>query len=71
MNAIIGFSELLNIGKLDFEKRKYYAKTIRNQGTLLLKFIDDITELIKFESGKAKIAKSKCNLNILLKEIMV
>lgn len=71
MNAIIGFSELLNIGNLDFEKRKYYVKTIRNQGTLLLKYIDDITELIKFESGKAIIAKSKCNLNILLKEILL
>jgi signal transduction histidine kinase/CheY-like chemotaxis protein len=71
MNAIIGFSELLNIGKLDFDKRKYYVKTIRNQGTLLLKFIDDITELIKFESGQAKIANSKCNLNILLKEILL
>jgi signal transduction histidine kinase len=71
MNAIIGFSELLNIGKLDFEKRKDYARTIRNQGNMLLKFIDDITELIKFESGQVKIAKTKCNLNILLKEIQV
>jgi CheY-like chemotaxis protein/nitrogen-specific signal transduction histidine kinase len=69
MNAIIGFSELLKIGKLDFDKREYYIRTIRNQGTLLLKFIDDITELIKFESGKVIIVKSKCNLNMLLKEI--
>ena len=71
MNAIIGFSELLNIGNLDFDKRKYYVKTIRNQGTLLLKFIDDITELIKLESGKVKIAKVRCNLNMLLKEILL
>jgi signal transduction histidine kinase len=71
INSIIGFSELLNIGKLDFDKRKYYVKTIRNQGTLLLKFVDDITELIKFESGKVKIVKSRCNLNLLLKEIMM
>ncbi|MBN1415379.1 MAG: response regulator [Bacteroidales bacterium] len=71
MNAIIGFSELLNIGNLDFEKRKDYVKTIRNQGILLLKFIDDITELIKFESGNVKIAKTKCDLNMLLKEIQV
>ena len=70
MNSIIGFSELLNIGKLDFEKRKEYAQTIRNQGNMLLKFIDDITELIKFEAGQIKITKAKCNLNILLKEIL-
>lgn len=71
MNAIIGFSELLNIGNPDFEKRKEYSKTIRNQGNLLLKFIDDITELIKFESGKVTIARTQCNLNILLKEILI
>jgi CheY-like chemotaxis protein len=71
LNTIIGFSELLNIGKLDVEKRKGYVKTIRNQGTMLLKFIDDITELIKFESGKVKIAKTRCNLNILLKELQL
>ena len=71
MNSIIGFSELLNIGKLDFDKRKYYVKTIRNQATLILKFIDDITELIRFESGKVKLVKSRCNLNLLLKEIMM
>ncbi len=71
MNSIIGFSELLNIGKLDFEKRREYAQTIRNQGNMLLKFIDDITELIKFEAGRIKITKTKCNLNVLLKEILV
>jgi len=71
MNAIIGFSELLNIGKLDVEKRKDYARTIRNQGNMLLKLIDDVTELIKFESGQVSIAKTKCNLNILLKEILI
>ncbi len=71
MNTIIGFSELLNIGNLDVEKRKEYVKTIRNQGNLLLKFIDDIAELIKFETGKVRIAKTKCNLNMLLKEIQL
>jgi signal transduction histidine kinase/CheY-like chemotaxis protein len=71
INAIIGFAELLNIGKLDFDKRRHYVKTIRNQGTLLLKFIDDIAELIKLESGEIMIARSKCNLNMLMKEILM
>jgi signal transduction histidine kinase/CheY-like chemotaxis protein len=71
MNSIIGFSELLNIGNLNYEKKREYINTIRNQGNLLLKFIDDIVELIKFESGKVIIARTKCNLNFLLKEILL
>jgi signal transduction histidine kinase len=71
MNAIIGFAELLNIGNLDYEKRKEYVNTIKNQGTHILKFIDDITELIKLETGELKFAKTRCNLNILLKEIEI
>lgn len=71
MNAIIGFAELLNIGNLDYEKRREYVNTIKNQGTHIIKFIDDITELIKLESGELKIIKTRCNINILLKEIEI
>ncbi|MBN2273387.1 MAG: response regulator [Bacteroidales bacterium] len=71
MNAIIGFSELLNIEKPDVEKRKDYARTIRNQGIMLLKFIDDIAELTKFESGKLIMTRTQCNLNSLLKEMEI
>ncbi len=71
MNAIIGFSELLNIGNLDYEKRKEYVNTIKKQGTHILKFIDDIAELIKLETGELKINKTRCNLNLLMKEIEI
>jgi signal transduction histidine kinase len=71
MNSIIGFSELLNIGNLAYEKRAEYVKTIRNQGIYLLKMIDDVVELTKMESGKITIRKSPCNIDLLLNEILV
>ncbi len=70
MNSIIGFSELLNIGNLSYEKRIEYVKTIKNQGTLLLKMIDDVVELTRIETGKATIRKSPCNINLLMNEIL-
>lgn len=69
MNAIIGFSELLNMSDTDTEKRKEYADIIKNKGTLLMKLIDDIIEVSKFESGNINIHKSKTNLHHLLNEL--
>jgi len=71
MNSIIGFSELLNIGNLPLNKRLEYVRTIKNQGLLLLKMIDDVVELTRIETGKATIRKSPCNLNLLMKEMLV
>ena len=70
MNSIIGFSELLNIGNLPYNKRLEYVKTIKNQGILLLKMIDDVVELTRIETGKATIRKSPCNLELLINELL-
>jgi len=71
MNSIIGFSELLNIGNLAFDKRRDYVRTIRNQGLQLLKMIDDVVELTKLETGKTTIRKSPCNIDLLLNELLI
>jgi signal transduction histidine kinase/CheY-like chemotaxis protein len=70
MNSIIGFSELLNIGNLPFNKRLEYVRTIKNQGILLLKMIDDVVELTRIETGKVTIRKSPCNIDLLLNELV-
>jgi signal transduction histidine kinase/CheY-like chemotaxis protein len=70
MNSIIGFSELLNIGNLPYDKRLEYVKTIKNQGILLLKMIDDVVELIRMETGKITIRKSPCNIDLLINELL-
>jgi PAS domain S-box-containing protein len=69
MNSIIGFSELLNIGNLPFNKRLEYVRTIKNQGILLLKMIDDVVELTRIETGKVTIRKSPCNIDLLVNEL--
>ena len=71
MNAIIGFSELLHIGNLPRERRHEYVKTIKNQGLLLLKMMDDVVELTRMETGKITIRKSPCNIDLLLNELML
>lgn len=71
MNAVIGFSELLNIGNLPFDKRNKYVQIIKNQGIQILKVIDDLVELSRFESGNVTIRKSPCNVDLLLNELML
>lgn len=70
MNSIIGFSELLNIGNLPHDKRQEYVRTIKNQGILLLKLIDDVAELTRMESGRITIRKSPCKIDFLINELL-
>lgn len=71
INSIVGFAELLNIGHINPDQKKEYLSIIKNQSSNLLKLIDDIAELAKFEAGEVKISKSPCNLNLLLNELLV
>ncbi|NJK87175.1 MAG: response regulator [Bacteroidales bacterium] len=71
MNSIVGFAELINIGNISAESRKEYIRIIKQQSNQLLKFIDDISEFAKFESGAIKINKTPCNLNLLLNELLI
>ncbi len=70
MNSIVGFAELLNIEGVSPEDRVEYLKIIKNQSNHLLKLIDDISEIARFEAGEVKINRSVCNLNLLLNELL-
>ncbi len=70
INSIVGFSELLNIGNITPDEKREYINIIKNQSSTLLKLIDDIAELAKFETGDVNISKSPCNLNLLLNELL-
>ncbi len=70
MNAIIGYSELLNIGNLTFDKRIEYVNIIKEEGVYLLRLIDDIAEFAKMETGKVRINKSPCNIELMLHEVL-
>lgn len=51
MNAILGFSRLLELGGLD-DRRLKYTKEIRTAGIHLLALIDEVLDLAKIESGR-------------------
>lgn len=69
MNAIIGYSELLNIGHLSPSNRREYTKIIKSKGLQLLTLIDDLIEVAKFETGNIQINKIEFDLNNLLSEV--
>ncbi|MBN2481636.1 MAG: response regulator [Bacteroidales bacterium] len=70
MNAIIGYSELLNIGNMSYDQRIEYVNTIKEQGLYLLRLIDDMSEFARMETGKVRINKSPCNIELLLNEVV-
>jgi signal transduction histidine kinase/PleD family two-component response regulator len=52
MTAILGFAELLMSEKLGDQVRLDFASRIRSNGDHLLRLIDDILDLSKFEAGR-------------------
>jgi signal transduction histidine kinase len=71
MNAIIGFSEMINSGNIDTEKRKEYARIITRKGNYILSLIDDIAELAKFETGAVSVNRKNCDINRVAGELFL
>ena len=69
MNAILGFTELLDDPELDEETRKQYRQYINLSGKSLLNLINDIIYVAKIEAGMLEIEPSTFQLNTLLQEI--
>ncbi len=71
MNAIIGFSELLQASSNSDNKQKY-TQIIMQNGEQLLNLINDIIDISKIEAAQIKIFKTEFELNqslINLKEV--
>jgi cell cycle sensor histidine kinase DivJ len=65
LNAIIGFSEMLtneNTLALDAERRKDYARVIRESGVHLLAVVNGILDLSRIEAGRLEIAQERLAL---------
>ena len=69
MNAIIGYSELLNLSNTNPQNRREFSKIIKQKGLQLLTLIDDIIEVSKFETGIQNISRNEFNLHVLLNEV--
>lgn len=69
MNAILGFAELLSSENLTRDQEEYLNR-IQANGELLLRIIDDILDLTKFEAGKIPIEKSLLSYTELVDEVV-
>lgn len=69
MNAIIGFSGLLEQNLDNKEKAKGYLKKIQVSSNLLLKIINQVLEMAHIESGTATLNLEPCNLSELFHSV--
>ena len=70
LNAIIGFSELLERGVPDEAERTRYISSIRSSGKVLARLVDDILDLSKLENGKLEIIKEPTDVPTLAREVI-
>ncbi len=69
MNAVIGFTTLLEKDAENADKVREYTKKIMASGQHLLSLINDILEVSKIESGKVVLAEEEFALNKLISSI--
>ena len=70
MNAILGFSEILQQKETDPQKL-HFAGSIHRSGSALLALINDILDLSKIESGKMELQYSAISLSSLCNELNI
>jgi signal transduction histidine kinase len=69
MNAIIGFSSLLDMPDLTDIEKNAFILIIKQRGNDLLNIINDILDISKIESGQLSIIESVTDTNDLFNEI--
>ena len=69
LNAILGYSELLQYGIKHKSERDEALKSIRASGTTLLQLVNDVLDLAKMDSGKMTIHPEPVRLASLADEV--
>jgi signal transduction histidine kinase/DNA-binding response OmpR family regulator len=71
MNAIIGYSELLEEELEDADQNEFIPdlQKIRSSGKHLLSLINDILDVSKIEAGKMEVFCEELNLNALVRDV--
>jgi len=69
INAIIGFSELLNDTSLDYVQ-KDYADTIITSGQILLTLINNVLDISKIEAGELQLENIDFELHRLVQNVI-
>ena len=69
MNAIMGFTELLNRNLDDQEKARGYLRKIQNASSLLLTIINQVLEMARIESGTVTLKLEATDLSVLFHSV--
>ncbi len=69
MNAILGFSQLLNLEEISQQQHQFTNEIIK-AGNHLLDLINDILDLSKIESGNINISMEELDLNKIIAECL-
>ena len=69
LNAILGYSELLQYGEQSPEERDEALESIRASGTTLLQLVNDVLDLAKMDAGKLTLRPVPVKLTQLTDEV--
>lgn len=70
LNAIIGFTSLLNEEDITPDQRKEYIELVSDSNDALLRIIDDILLVSTLESGDTHTNVSECNLDSMISALL-
>jgi signal transduction histidine kinase/CheY-like chemotaxis protein len=70
MNAIIGFSTLLNDEDISKDETMEYVSLISSNATTLLSIIDNVIEVAKLEAGEVVLERKQFGINQLLVDLL-
>jgi len=68
MNAILGFTEILQATTVNKSQAQYLA-SIKSSGQMLLNLINDILDLSKIEAGRVELDYKPVNVQTIIKDI--
>lgn len=69
MNAIVGFSDLLEAHLDEPEKARDYVAKIRDSGAFLLSLLNQILEMARIESGTVSLSREPVDLDAFLRSL--
>lgn len=68
LTSIVAYSEMLQIPNIQPEMIQQFARTIHNEAQRLTQLVNDFLDLARLESGRAKIARERVRLAVLIQE---
>lgn len=69
LNGILGFTDLLKEHSLPVQEKNDYISYIQDNGTKLLRIINDIIDLSRIESGDLSFNEKPCRLSTMIEEL--